>query len=70
MIDFFRHLSLAEQLLADLSFPLVFAILVTGKTAMQADGSVDDKQWQRNAMYVAVAGYIAMITLTIYCHIH
>ena len=71
MIGFFAHLSLAEQLLADLSFPDFFAVISYGdkRARHMEENSDSDIRCERKAWITASVGFAAMIALTIYCHV-
>jgi hypothetical protein len=74
MLDFFRHLSLTEQILADIGFPVLLGLLAFGRRSPRStplNEESDDylNRAERRGYYLIGLGYICMISLTIYCHV-
>jgi hypothetical protein len=73
MIDDFRHLSLLYQILADMSFPIVFGVVAFGNTKLRAstwgEQPEDDQRSGKAAGYIIGLAYVAMFSLTIYVHV-
>lgn len=73
MIDLFRHLPLIDQLLADMTFPVLLGLLLFRRPRIKPtwtkEDFADDRRSQKNTLFAVATAYIGMMALTLYCHL-